>query len=752
MRGYYIFFTLWLLSQLIACNYKKNAVHYLTAKSSKDSIAINLLLDSALYFINEHGDEKVDFDSSLELNMQAEKLNNIGIHNQFLEGKTYFIYSILFRRKNNNDSGSCYIKKSIALLKNYKNYAQLGEAYMEQGKYYTIYDKEQLSEKIDCNEKALEQFKLTNAIEKQADVLRELGDLNQFRRNLGKALLELNESLNLYHSIGHKSLQGVYDLLCIVSSDMGDLPNGVKYGLLAVKAAEDSHDTTIQLCTIYNRLAVAYSSWSRKGDAIIYLKKALHVAQKYHDADAIETVLLNLCYMPVNEKDYKELVKLVASSDKSVEHKVIDDSVYFYACYNIAYTSGAKYEAAAYYANELKKMMHRYSWDDMMLTPIYSCLARYYLASKDYATAHQYASTYILFCEKNHYTRSLAAAYSLRSIADSGLGNFSSALKDFRRFKSLGDSIMDESKSSQIAQLQVAHETEKKDNDLKFQKQNVELLTNKSELQAVNLKKVKDTRDSVIIASILLLALAYTGYQVKQRNNKRLQIHQAEINEQNKQLKKLIEEKEWLIKEVHHRVKNNLQIVMSLMNIQSSYLQNSDALEAIKESQSRMNAMSLIHQKLYQSASLVSINMNKYINELVNYLLESFNNNNHIKAVIDVENMELDISQAVPIGLILNEAITNSIKYAFVENQKGIITILLKPDRDDEWTLTVGDNGKGLPPDFDFEKRGSIGFNLIKTLTEQIGGVVQFKNEDGFKISIKFTKAVSEKNILNSEI
>lgn len=712
----------------------------------------NTLLDSALFFIDKPGEEKNDLDSASRLVRKAEKINKGGQRNQFIEGKMYFAYAILARLSQNPDSGKLYIQKSIRLLKDLEEPEQLGKTYGEESQYYSIYDKQQLEKKIECCENALQQYRLASLKEKQADALRELGDLNQFQRNFGKALLQLNEALGLYHAVGAKDLQGLYDLLCSVSTDMGDPAAGVRYGLLAVKTAENVHDTTTQLCTIYNRLAVAYSAWSRKGEAVTYLKKALAIAQKYHDADAIETVLLNICFLPHNEKDYRDVVSLVRLSDKSVQPQALDDSVYFYACYNLAYIAGKKYDAASFYANELRNMISRYPWDNMMLAPVYSGLATYYLAKKDYLSAEKYASTYIDFCRKNRYRNSLAIAYFFRSKADSGLGNFQSALSDFKQYKTLVDSIMDDSKSSQIAQLQVVNETEKKNNDLKLKQQNIAFLTNKNQLQEVNINKEKNTRNIVIISSLLLLAMAYTGYQVKQRHNRKLQVQQLEINKQNQQLKKLIEEKEWLVKEIHHRVKNNLQIVMSLMNIQSSYLESGEALDAIKETQSRMNAMSLIHQKLYQSASLVSINMHKYVGELINYLMESFNKNKKIKAIIDIANVDLDVSQAVPIGLILNEAVTNSIKYAFTDVAGGTIKVSLQPVEEDEWLLVIADNGKGLPRDLDYKKKNSVGIVLIETLAEQIGGFLHFNNDGGLTICIKFVKTEPAGIPLLSEI
>jgi len=203
--------------------------------------------------------------------------------------------------------------------------------------------------------------------------------------------------------------------------------------------------------------------------------------------------------------------------------------------------------------------------------------------------------------------------------------------------------------------------------------------------------------------------------------------------------KKLLNEKEWLLKEIHHRVKNNLQIVISLLNTQSAYLDNEDAVAAIRISQNRMHAMSLIHQKLYQSDNMANIDMFWYVHELANHMMESFDVRNRIEFLIDVDKIYLNIVQAVPLGLILNEAISNSIKYAFPQKDKGIITVSLKKDDESMCTLNISDNGIGLPDGFDPEATNSLGMSLMIGLSNQIDGDFKILNNHGVTININFT-------------
>ncbi|HEV7736396.1 MAG TPA: sensor histidine kinase, partial [Chlamydiales bacterium] len=193
-----------------------------------------------------------------------------------------------------------------------------------------------------------------------------------------------------------------------------------------------------------------------------------------------------------------------------------------------------------------------------------------------------------------------------------------------------------------------------------------------------------------------------------------------------------------LLKEIHHRVKNNLQIVMSLLNSQSAYIDNEPALTAIHDSQHRVHAMSLIHQKLYSTENASSIDMSLYIRELTSYLGDSFNTGQRIRFEFAIEPMKMDVSQAVPLGLILNEAITNSIKYAFPDGRSGVITISLSHSDPNHCLLIISDNGIGIPTGLDNKKNGSLGMSLIAGLSEDLEGNFSIEARNGTTIKIVF--------------
>ncbi|TDE10754.1 sensor histidine kinase [Dyadobacter psychrotolerans] len=317
---------------------------------------------------------------------------------------------------------------------------------------------------------------------------------------------------------------------------------------------------------------------------------------------------------------------------------------------------------------------------------------------------------------------------------DSLNGNYVSAIKNYQKFKLTSDSLLNLSSVRQMNFMQVQFETKNKD-------QNIKLLTQQGELQKARLKEgdfIRNMTFGGILLLLVIVGLLYNQYRVKQRSNEQLQTKQDEISRKNSSLENLLEEKEWLLKEVHHRVKNNLHTIMSLLESQSAYLSD-DALLAIHDSQHRIHAMSLIHQKLYTSEDVTTIEMSSYIQELASYLRDSFIHGQDIRFQLDVDPIELDVAQAIPLGLILNEAITNSLKYAFPGNRTGLICITFKQVNDQLFKLSVADNGIGLKPNFNTEKVSSLGMKLMRGLSNEIHADLQILSEHGTTISLTFS-------------
>lgn len=203
-------------------------------------------------------------------------------------------------------------------------------------------------------------------------------------------------------------------------------------------------------------------------------------------------------------------------------------------------------------------------------------------------------------------------------------------------------------------------------------------------------------------------------------------------------LTKSLKEKEMLLKEIHHRVKNNLMIISSLLSLQSDYIKDKASKNIFIESQNRARSMALIHEKLYQSTDLKSINFGEYIKNLTKELFYTYRVGSvRVELVYNIEDLHLDINTAIPLGLIANELITNSLKYAFADGKDGLVDIEFKKV-DHTYIFIIKDNGVGLPEGFDFRNSDSLGLQLVNSLSEQIDAEIELNTDEGTEFKIKF--------------
>lgn len=212
----------------------------------------------------------------------------------------------------------------------------------------------------------------------------------------------------------------------------------------------------------------------------------------------------------------------------------------------------------------------------------------------------------------------------------------------------------------------------------------------------------------------------------------------SKIEESDSGLRKAIGEKDVLIQEVHHRVKNNLQVILSLFDMQARHVDNAAALEVFRDCKARIRSMSLVHEMLYGSSDLSKIDFKLYVERLADDLSNSYQPvDRHVKTNISLKNLELDISKAVPLGLLTNEVLTNSIKHAFLEEPNPEIFIKQVPS--EALTLLIGDNGKGLPPEIDFSNPTTFGLRIIRLLAEQLNADLNVESNRGTIYTIQMT-------------
>lgn len=593
--------------------------------------------------------------------------------------------------------------------------------------------------------KARNLYKSSGNMINEAYMVKCLADYYYNHFKLGESLKELLVVLELYKKADYQFLHHTYYLIGTVYNAMGNYSEALKYGLLTIKSAEQNK-VEDDICLFYFFVGQVFMSLKQQTDALAYFSYVLEKTDShgtgFYTKRIVAYIISTILIKKGKPEEAIQLYKKTMAEDpvdiESVQYSM--DEYYLGGIYSLL----KQYDKA----EKLFLHMQTHAQEDpyFHLLTLFA-LGKFYIGQGKFEKAREYVDKARV--HKFVKSRTDSIVLSLQQFqVDSASGNYLSAIRHYQIYKGLNDSMFNEKKSNQIASISIQYETEEKE-------QKINILTAENREQKAVLEKRVFERNVFTAGAImllLLLLLSINRYKIKQRANKQLQEQQEVINKKNEILNclleekeelleskdKLIQEKEWLIKEVHHRVKNNLQMISTLLYSQSTYLRDDAALAAINESQQRIHAISLIHQKLYQSDNLQLVNMKSYVHELVDYLKESLDTKQDVEFNVEIDAFEMGVSKAIPLGLILNEAITNSLKYAFTKDKRKIISILLLHKEDETTLLLIKDNGKGMPADFDPLQSDSLGINLMQGLSSQINAEFSIKNENGTIISLEF--------------
>ena len=584
--------------------------------------------------------------------------------------------------------------------------------------------------RIACLRRAMALYQTLGDGTRAAYTLKTIADLHMQQGQLGLAREELRQVLARYRAIGYRRLHYTYDLLGVTSGMLGEYQDAIRYGLASIESARATQDTT-DLSLFYFRMGGIYNTIKQYPDALTYFNLILRHAEQRRDTFAVINSTAMVTGTLIAQNQPKQALQLALAK---LRQYPTGDRLRLAEVNLLAkcYLANRQFASAEQAYLELIKLL---GGEKGIGSNPGACLeiGQFYLATRQYSKAQ----LYVRKAWASQHKASLSKRAGMRLLLfrlDSAQGHYLAAMKHQQHYQALHDSIFTEKKSQQIASLQIQYDTRKKEQDLV-------LLTKQSLVQQANLRQREGQRNALLagVAMLaLLLGLGYNRYRLKQRSNQLLEARQEEIDHKNAVLETMVLEKEWLLKEIHHRVKNNLQVVVSLLNSQARHLSNESALAAINESQHRVQAMALIHQKLYQSEQVSRIAMPPYINELIVYLRDSYDLAQPITFELAIEPIELDVTLAVPLGLIINEAITNALKYAFPRGRAGCIRLLLQRQAAATYQLTIEDDGIGLPPNYGPENTRSLGMTLMHGFSRQLGGKLTLHNDHGLKILLVF--------------
>jgi len=515
-----------------------------------------------------------------------------------------------------------------------------------------------------------------------AEGLSKKGFVAQNRGEYSEAMKIYSSALDVFKKID--DLQGVGQSLLSLSTTqyyMGQYEAAIEFNQQAEDIFIKKNDS-FNLIFVYQEISSNYLGLETYEQALIYIKKAMAIAEKV-DISPLSRASIH------NESGnvHKHLAQYqIALKEYQKSHKIV---------LSINHPGGL----SATTAN---------------ISDIYMRMGKY-----EEALPYQLKS-YELMNEHGFFMNRLENIDNLGTIYKE-IGDYKKALLLREEYQTVSDSMLSAEKDEITKDIATKYQTEQK----------VALI----ELQQDQIERQKFIKLlSFCLAGLFAVVLILSYRNIKSRQNSN-----ALLSEKNSLLDAKNQENELLLKEIHHRVKNNLQTISSLLSLQSESIDDPTAFDAVQESKNRVASMALIHQKLYQRDNLAAIEMRDYFETIGNAIIDSFGERaKRVALEIDMPELELDVDTAVPIGLITNELVTNSLKHAFPNDNHGRIFISLKKLGQDNLELIIADNGQSVENQVKEADSGGFGSLLINLLTTQLGGQIDKQTEEGMSTIISF--------------
>lgn len=729
-------------------------------QSRLDTSRIKLLLKAGDYYLNKKGWFNVDKDTALVFLNQALALSR-ALHSVKWENETLQCIGSGYLHVDSIENGSQFFMQVIQYYRNRHNKDMEAQTWERFGDAVNRGPKT-LEKKIECYQQARTVYGQDNEQLKSILTYKKIADMHMIQGKYDVAENELKNVVKGLKSIGYKNLHYTFDLLASLSKLKGNFHQELFYKKEVVNSMEATGDYSYASYFYFN-LATTYYDLGLFSKSLTYFNKALPFSINEKNFNRYYELLTGIVKAQIQEGNIQKALEFLTENTKRIPPINDTQRQWMDAAFGICYEKMGQIKKAEVYYKDLARLsdidLKNQDLEDYLRN--YNTISNFYVATRRYKQAEYYLGKLLNVSPKLVRPSVMSQVELLQFKVDSASGRLASAIRHYQHHKKLNDSLYNATNKKLFEEVEIRNESERKDRNLELQSKNIQLLQKQSQLEQNQIDKTKSIRNvffgGFFMVSVLL-ALGFNRYRLKQRSNVQLQEKQRIISEKNEALVKLLRDNEWLTREAHHRVKNNMQTIVSLLSSQSLYLKDEAAYEAVADSRHRIQTMSLIHQKLYRSDNMSSIAMRGYITELVDYLSESFKTKKvvHFKMIIDP--IDLDVVQAVPVGLILNEAITNSFKHAFPHTDNDWLTISLTQGWADDLLLTISDNGKGLPEQFDSDGVESFGLKLMKGLAEELNGTFSIVNHPGTTVTIVFKKihlhriTVEEIDFLNKQI
>jgi two-component sensor histidine kinase/Tfp pilus assembly protein PilF len=524
-----------------------------------------------------------------------------------------------------------------------------------------------------------------------------LGKMGMVYYNQGEyenALVHYLQALKINEQIGNKN--GVADNLCNIGTvyrTQKKYDKALECQFKALKMDEESGNK-YAIASDHTNIGNIYFDAENYQKAMIYYPKALKVFEELSDKQNTATVLNNIGAIYFNRENFQMAIENFNRAIKIYE------------------VGGDKLGVAIDLNN----------------------IAEVYSDQKKYEDAIDY------------YKRSLAiakeiGAKDIQKYNYNGLSEISAKIKDYsaayeyhKLYYDVTSALLNSETSSHINEMAIKYETEEKE------KENVMLKKENTKQSFLN-QHQREIGNYLVMGLIAVSLVGFTFFSRSRRKEKEKENLEKIVSERTSELNFKNKQKELMLQEIHHRVKNNLQLISSLLRLQTNFKGDKDVDEILANCNNRIKCMAILHDKLCQANDYSEINSEEYFTELTSYVSKNYDNANaDIKVELNVVPLTLHINKLIPCGLIVNELVSNAYKYAFNEAKVDnfIRITFTKSEPEKMYNLQVADTGKGLPDNFEIESEGGLGLIIVQSLVEQLDGKINFEKDKGTIVNISF--------------
>ncbi len=515
---------------------------------------------------------------------------------------------------------------------------------------------------------------------------------------------------------------------------LSNFPNALEYALKAATIFEKCNNTD-ELAISYDAIGSIYTDLHNYELSIKYKRQAILLIEKEDDQNLLSGFYNNLGDNFRLLQQYDSALLYFQKSKEIFDKQDYKSGIAYGLC-NIGLThfqasNGLRGMDLMKQAIQLFDSLGDYS----PIAYLYIEIAKRNISNGNYTQAKHYANLANEIIIENNFTNQLMEVLKIQSEIAIHDNDYKSAYDYTKQSQVLNDSLYNSQITSQLAEKRTEFEISRKETEIKY----LQKISRTQRIAAAFL--------GLLLISIIVFAIyLYKTSKRRKAMNLLLAEQNHELDQKNHIIHLALEEKDILIKEIHHRVKNNLQIISSLINLQAMRVEDPTVHDVLDEMQRRIMAISSIHQKLYQGESVAFINMKEYLDEVINSIHIAFDQSNHeVEYQVDIQDIQLSIDFAVPIGLMINELATNSYKYAFKKTDNNLLKVALIKSGNEDYELTLADTGPGLPEGIVIEKSQSLGLRMVVLLTRQIKGSFSYTFDQGAVFKIRFNTNTTEK-------